>query len=1084
MTFKTRYTHLNSAQRQAVDYINGPLMVIAGPGTGKTELLSMRAANILQKTDTLAENILCLTFTESGADAMRQRLTKIIGADAYKVAIHTFHSFGSEIINQNGEFFYRGAEFRPADELSSFAVIRPLFEALPHNHLLASKMNGEFAHIKDTLAAISELKKSGLLGDELRAVIAADEAALNEIEPFFQAVFSGRVSKKAIPELEKIVNQLEHLPETKILPTITPIVTVLRDSLVTCLQEADALDSTKPITAWKSKWLDKDETDTIIFKARIRHKKLAAVSYIYDDYIAAMQKAQLYDFDDMILRVLHALKAFPELRFNLQERYHYIMVDEFQDTNLAQMDILLQLTGNDPDNAPNIMVVGDDDQAIYSFQGADVGNIHAFQTAFPAYELIALTDNYRSAPVILEHARSIITQGGNRLEKSIAALNKTLTPHMDAERSSVVLLQASSQSSERLQLIDEIEAAIKEGVPADSIAVLARRHHELEALLPLFNDRGIAVQYERQDDVFTLDPIRLLLRLIHVITLLSEGHVQQADALLPELLSHPAFNIPPIHLWKLSTAASDNHARWLDTMATLPQFEQLHTWFIEMAAKAPHTPLEPMIDTLIGKSQEGSEGFISPLFNYFFSPLQLDTAPDTYITYLDALRTLRTKLRDQQTEDELTIKHLVLLARQYKTMDASLRIIRSIEPGGAVHLMTAHKSKGLEFDIVHVIGAVDTAWGEKVRSRSRFISYPENLQFAPAGDSYDERLRLFFVAMTRAKRQLVIHCAEKDDSSKSLLPASFTIAAGWQWKRGKTDDAAPVKLAENAWYQPVIHPIEATKRDVLAPLLARYKLSATHLNAFLNVSRGGPEAFLIHNLLRFPQAMSAEASYGTAVHTTLQRAHAHYISKGEHRDTTSLLEEFETQLRHSHLSPLDFEAMLQKGKDTLPAFLDHARPTFTRQQKVELDFKNQAVTIGAATLTGSLDLVSFHENSLSITDYKTGKPILSWKGSSDYEKIKLHHYRQQLMFYSLLVQHSRDFSRYKIEESAIAFVQPTKAGEFMTLTTHFDREELEQFARLIEIVYSKITSLDIPDTRHYSPTLAGIVAFETDLLEL
>jgi DNA helicase-2/ATP-dependent DNA helicase PcrA len=108
---RSRYAKLNQAQKQAVDIIDGPVIVIAGPGTGKTELLSVRTANILQKTDTLPENILCLTFTESGASAMRQRLTEIIGKDAYRVAVHTFHSFGVEVINQNGQFFYRRRTF-------------------------------------------------------------------------------------------------------------------------------------------------------------------------------------------------------------------------------------------------------------------------------------------------------------------------------------------------------------------------------------------------------------------------------------------------------------------------------------------------------------------------------------------------------------------------------------------------------------------------------------------------------------------------------------------------------------------------------------------------------------------------------------------------------------------------------------------------------------------------------------------------------------------------------------------------------------------------------------------------------------
>ncbi|MDQ5932637.1 MAG: ATP-dependent helicase UvrD/PcrA, partial [Patescibacteria group bacterium] len=159
MDFETRYKKLNARQKDAVDTIEGPLMVVAGPGTGKTELLSMRAANILRRTDTLPENILCLTFTESGAAAMRRRLTEIIGKDAYKVAIHTFHSFGSEVINKNSEYFYQGADFRPASDLSAYELLRTIFDTLDFSNPLSGKMNEEYTHLPDTLTAISELKK-------------------------------------------------------------------------------------------------------------------------------------------------------------------------------------------------------------------------------------------------------------------------------------------------------------------------------------------------------------------------------------------------------------------------------------------------------------------------------------------------------------------------------------------------------------------------------------------------------------------------------------------------------------------------------------------------------------------------------------------------------------------------------------------------------------------------------------------------------------------------------------------------------------------------------------------------------------
>src|SRR6266496_6812851 len=153
--FSQAYHNLNPRQKQAVDTIEGPVLVVAGPGTGKTQLLSVRVANILRQTDTLPNNILCLTFTESAAAAMRQRLLGLMGQDAYKVAIHTFHSFGTEVITNHPQFFYQGAHFHAADELSSYEVLEPIFRRLPHSSRLAATMNGEFTALRDTQMAIA-----------------------------------------------------------------------------------------------------------------------------------------------------------------------------------------------------------------------------------------------------------------------------------------------------------------------------------------------------------------------------------------------------------------------------------------------------------------------------------------------------------------------------------------------------------------------------------------------------------------------------------------------------------------------------------------------------------------------------------------------------------------------------------------------------------------------------------------------------------------------------------------------------------------------------------------------------------------
>ena len=454
--FKTRYNKLNSAQKQAVDTIDGPLLVVAGPGTGKTELLSMRAANILRATDTLPENILCLTFTDSGANAMRARLASIIGTDAYKVAIQTFHSFGTEIINHHSEYFYRGADFSPADEVATYSILTDIFEELDYNNPLASKMNGDFTHLRDTAQVISELKQSGLSSSELLQIIDSNEKLLDAVEPELAAIFANRISKTTIALLPPIANKIAELPAPQLPPAIAPLADALALSLARAFDEAVASGKTMPITAWRNTWLEKDARGEFVFKDRKRHAKLCAVAPIYDRYLAEMRQAELFDYDDMILNVVQAIEQYPDLRFNLQERYQYIMVDEFQDTNLAQLRILFNLTDTPHGDAPNIMAVCDDDQAIYSFQGADVGNIHRFRKRYPNHASVVLTDNYRSSQTILDRAREIITQASGRLETSMD-IDKHLLAHANNTSSQVTLSSLSSRQEELAWIAESIQ---------------------------------------------------------------------------------------------------------------------------------------------------------------------------------------------------------------------------------------------------------------------------------------------------------------------------------------------------------------------------------------------------------------------------------------------------------------------------------------------------------------------------------------------------------------------------------------------------------------------------------------------------
>ena len=1094
MDFNTRYAKLNDNQRQAVDYIHGSLLVIAGPGTGKTELLSMRTAQILKQTDTLPNSILCLTFTESGATNMRQRLRQIIGEDAYKIAIHTFHSFGTEIINQHREYFFRGADAQPVDELTQYQIISGILEGLDWRNPLSTKNNGEFVYIKDLIRIISEFKQSGLTPSELRAIIEDNQSTIAEIAPDIQQVFSAKISKKTIelfaPIAEKIANLAAKNPDeknSKLPASITPYANVLALSIAHAAQEAIDENSTKPLTAWKNKWCEKNANGEFVLKDFTAAEKLSAAIDVYEKYVNTLSERSLFDYDDMILSVIQACESHPELRANLQEQFQFIMVDEFQDTNLAQLRLLFNLTSENDDN-PNIMAVGDDDQAIFSFQGADVGNIQRFRQHYHGPKIIVLTDNYRSAENILSSARDIITQGADRLENTIDGLSKQLTAHANSEGSKVEIQEFSSVGEERAGIAKQIAELIKNGEKPENITIIARHHKELIEILPHLYKENLFVNYERHDDILEQDIIQILDKLARTVVAISQHNLDVANSLLPEITAHPAFGFSALDIWKLSLQAYKNRQLWLESMLANIVFKEFAEWLLERAKDVPNLPLEEQLDNLLGLTDDESGDLqVNSLANFYFSPEKLDKNPEAYLTILESLRTLRQKLRDRITDKNPTLEDFLEFIDLHISTKTRLTQIRTHASSlsGAINLMTAHKSKGLEFPHVFVIGAIDSAWGEKVRSRSRAIRYPANLQLQPAGATYDERLRLFFVAMTRAKTTLTMTYSQTNDSGSNTIIASFLTNCTPTIIPTSDDPAEQIELAETDWTTRLTSPIIPELKDLLAPALETYKLSATHLNNFLDVSRGGPQNFLLNNLLHFPSAKNSAAAYGTAIHSSLQQAHCSFSADHQLPSTEQILQFFQKSLESQHLPADDFQLYLDKGKSALIAFLNAKSSDFHDTDLAELDFSNQGVIIDNARLTGKLDVVDIDKQNKTIfvTDYKTGKPAHSWKGSADYEKIKLHKYRQQLMFYQLLVEHSRDYGNFTFTGGRLQFVEPDmKTGDILSLEYAFSSEELTEFTQLIEIIWRKITTLDLPDISGYSADYKGMLQFEKDLL--
>ncbi|HEY1835273.1 MAG TPA: ATP-dependent DNA helicase [Candidatus Saccharimonadales bacterium] len=1122
--FAKAYAALNDAQKKAVDQIDGPVLVVAGPGTGKTQLLSMRAGNILRKDPTmLPNNILCLTFTDAAAANMRERLINLIGQDAYQVTIFTFNSFGAWIMNTRPEYFFNWREAATADALTQYRIIEGLLEKLPGNHVLATQsFDGKFFALKQLTNFISDCKRANLQPKDVRQVLDANQKIYEKLTPIINKYWPPRTGgKEALAKINACLRAIEKTApeERQPIADLSDIGTLILQELHAAEAEANELPAaaqSKPFTAWKNNWLEFDEHKQLIFSASKHLEKLYAAAELYENYQQKLEEQGLVDFNDQIMTVLATLEKHDELRWNLQERFQYVMIDEYQDTNRAQLQLARYVTDAPVhEDRPNILVVGDDDQAIYRFQGADMGNIKEFNEAYRDPAVIALKENYRSNQNVVASARAVSTQIEFSLEKQ-RGISKKLNINVVQTGVGTLAHEFVHESEHYAWLAAEIKKCM--GEQDGSVAVLARERSQLDALVPYLRQQNVAMNYERRENVLDQEHVVALLILARLVHALQQQRFADADALLPEVLSHPMWRIEPAEIWQIARRAYAEKSFWLDVI-----FEQndmplkrVADFLVGLSQQAAHLPLEQLLDALIGitgpagadNDQEEYEdrnyadarpvqlstGFGSPFKSYYFGDELFDRQPAEYLTLLSHLSCLRRHLRtySQGSSELLHLKDLVDFVDAYQR--AGLVMLDTAphrEDGHTVQLMTAHRAKGLEFDTVFVIGMNDQVWGRNKSGNSRF-SYPRNLnEIKPSDNVADDGLRLLFVAMTRARQNLHLCYFKLSEGGREVQPYAPLLALGIAPDTPKVtpDTSALVAQYEQRWLRLHLSLDHASKHALLHERLATYALSATHFNNFIDVSRGGPLSYLTQNLLHFPSSMSASAAYGIVVHESLRQAHEQ-VAAGTPPDIDKLLQFFATNLRRQSLSEHDLAYYLQRGDTALRKYLAAELSLFLPAQRVEVDFKNQGVVLNNARLSGKLDRMDFdnERRTIIVSDYKTGSAYGKWdvaQSSQEYERIKLHLYRRQLLFYKLLVDGSSDWGKrgWQAERGILRFVEPDHYGKIRVLPLDYEPAEIEQISRLIAAVWRKIMALDFPDTSNYEPTLAGIQKFERDLLE-
>lgn len=997
--FREIYQQLNTQQQQAVETIEGPVIVNAGPGTGKTQILAARIGNILLNTDVAPQNILCLTFTDNGSVEMRNRLLQIVGTTAYNIPIHTFHSFCNEVIQDNLSYFGK-YNLEPISELEESELFKNLIDSIGKDSLL-KRYTGDVYYDQARLKHLFTLMKK---------------------EAWTVDYFNERIDRyiKSLPEKEGFYYKRKY-----------------------------------------KDWNAGDPNPRLIAEETEKMEVLRAAVNLYPRYIQMMDAIQRYTYDDMILWVLNAFKNNTNLLLDYQERYQYFLVDEFQDTSGSQNGILQYLTSYW--DVPNVFVVGDADQSIFSFQDANVENIIHFENRYgSALTKIDLVNNYRSTQTILNTAYQLITnnqlrtvslQNDHPLKASNATLQSLDIPPAFIEYPNTV--------QESVAIAAKIEELINSGINGSEIAVIYRNHDQVTAIVAVLQAKQIPLNIRRQTDILQLP---LIENLITVLTWINnETRIPySADDLLFKIMHFSFFDIQPAQAAMLSMRVNEKNIGRRENRAHLRTELNALKW----EAGDLFTPA----DNAEKKLSETLEDLLKQLHNttlqYFIELVIKKTNVIGYIMQhaekpflMQALTSFFNFVKDATRRNpELQLQELLANIQLLKKDNIPIPLYKITSAANGVNLVTAHGSKGSEYAYVFIIGCTSNTWdSEKSGSRYQF-KYPDNLTGDNStGNNLEESRRLFYVALTRAKTHLTISYSAKDGNgkpqTKSTFVAEIVDATGYTTvKETVPDDQLltdmALQFADLA--QPEIELIEAGYID---ELLRKYSLSVTHLNNYLDC----PLKFYYQNLIKIPAAKSGSMVFGSAFHFALQRLFEKMkAGNGKFPLQEIMLDDFLwfMQKNRDAFTPEEFVRRIEYGEKIIPEYYQAHIQHWHRNVHIEYNLRN--VQLDGIPLNGKIDKIEFFGNNINVVDYKTGKftnARRKLQPPNDKEPNGGDYWRQAV-FYKILIDNNPQQS-WQMDGVTFEFVEPNN-DQYPTVTIQVAAADVTTVSQQIKQVWKKI----------------------------
>ena len=946
--FIKAYKGLNPAQKEAVDTIEGPVMVIAGPGTGKTQILTLRIANILQQTDTPPNGILALTFTEAGQKAMRLKLRQFIGSRADEVAVYTYHGFASAVIAEWQDHFSHLSRAKQLTEVEAESLIREILAEKKFNKL--RPLGDPDFYVGKIIKTISDYRKEAWTPTLVRKnateqieFIKQDESAISS-----RGATKGQLKAEALKRIEKAER-------------------------------------------------------TIL---------LAEVYQAYEDKKRTERKI---DFDDLIFELLETLEKDELLLRLLQEKYLYLLVDEHQDTNDAQNLLIKKIA--DFFDEPNLFVVGDEKQAIYRFQGASVQNFLKFQHLWPTMKVISLIANYRSQQGILDASFGMIEKNygeGEHLNPRI----KLKSAKAEAPRPIDIVTAGNTEAGEQY-----LVQAVKNILTQDqqkTIAIITRTNRDVERALSLLEHNGLSATAERGTDIFSHPLGRLYFQLLEFL-----ADPSQIEALAQTLTAG---------LWALDFHDSTLLIRQIrsgqmgEVTQKIPVLAELRKNLTEAGA----------IEFVINAGEKSGL-------------TKLATKNPLAVEVWRSIVALAQDLAQQKMIEDPRALIAELLAYRQTAETRSLKISAGASDA-QVRIMTAHGSKGLEYDQVFLPYATEESWMSKHRG-NYFILPVEKEE----GDEVSDARRLFYVALTRAKDHATIIFSLEDNLKRTLTPLRFIAELdSTNISRIELPALTDFSTQNSNWSAEIKNQTELI--EYAKNTLLEKGLSVTALNHFCDC----PSKFFYKSILKLPEPPASSAEKGNAMHEAISLVWSE-LDKNVASITANLKKGVQDYFVHSLLPRSEKEMILDELLLNAPkvatALEEHfsTKGQVSSEKWVETFFQTKYLDRPIELkLHGKMDALVETADKVLVFDYKT-KEAMSVGAIKGETKNDNGGYFRQLVFYKILMTGSH-FYRGKTIEPALVFVKPDSKGRCPTIQIPIESADIERVKKEIQNLIDDVWS--------------------------